>query len=165
MLLSLGCNLSIAVVGQLFLFAIYEVTAVQNGAPMGPDFLTHAQHGVKTFGIISVISLTGIWLIKLNFLLFFYRLGNQITVYRIVWWICLVFSIGCGAGCFGVIQYSCTFGNMETFFVQCVTPSALREAYIRVVMTAVFDIVSDFASESSPARYRFPYSRRAEYLC
>lgn len=157
MLLSLGCHLSIAVVGQLFLVNIYELTAVEIGAPMGPDFFTHALHGVRTFGVIMVLSVSGIWLIKLNFLLFFYRLGNQITVYRIMWWICFVFSIGCGVGCFGVIQYSCMFGNMETTFNQCARVYALRETYIRVIMTAVFDIVSDFASESSPARYQPPF--------
>lgn len=149
MLLSLGCHLSIAVVGQLFLVNMYELTAVENGAPMGPDFFTNTLHSIKILGVISVLSVSGIWLIKLNFLLFFYRLSNQITVYRIMWWICFVFCIGCGAGCFGVIHYSCMFNDMETLFVQCVTAPSLRETYIRVVMTAVFDIVSDFASESS----------------
>lgn len=165
MLLSLGCHLSIAVIGQLFLVYMYEVTAVDNGAPMGPDFPTHALRGVGAYGVILILSVSGIWLIKLNFLLFFYRLGNQVTVYRIVWWICFVFNIGCGAGCFGILQYPCMFGSVETIFVRCATASALRDTYVCAIMTAVLDVVSDFASESFPRCHQLSYSRWAEYLC
>ncbi|KAJ0104203.1 hypothetical protein J7T55_001690 [Diaporthe amygdali] len=143
MLLALACHLGLAIMGQLFLANIYEVTAAEHGAPIGPNFFTSGLHALKAFGVLSVLSVIGIWLIKLNFLLFFYRLGNQIAVYRVVWWIVFIFSIGCGAGCLGLFQYPCMFGSLETVFVQCSTFSVIRETYVRVVMTAVLDIVSD----------------------
>lgn len=164
MLLALACHLGIAVTGQLFLANMYELTAVQHGAPMDPDFFTVGVNAIHTFGVLSILSVAGIWLIKFNFLLFFYRLGSHIPRYRIWWWICFVFSIGCGAGCFGLFQYPCMFGGVEKLFVKCAVVSNIRESYIHVAMTAVFDIVSDFASKSSPG-CQFLRPRRAEYVC
>lgn len=158
MLLALGCHLSVDVIGQLNLVYMYEITAVNNGGPMGPNFVPRALQGVKTFGIMLVLDVSGIWLIKLNFLLFFYRLGHMITAYRITWWICFVFSIACGIGCFGIFQYPCMFGSVDTIFVECATVAALKDTYVRTIMTAVLDIASDFASESSSAHYQTPMS-------
>lgn len=164
MLLALACHLGLAIMGQLFLANIYELTAVEHGAPIGPNFFTNVLHALKAFGVMSILSVIGIWLIKLNFLLFFYRLGSQIAVYRAVWWIVFIFSIGCGAGCLGLFQYPCMFGSLKTVFVQCATVSVIRETYVRVVMTAVLDILSDVTSESSPV-CQFVCCRRAECMC
>lgn len=38
---------------------------------MGPKFLTDEPHAIHAFGVISALSVTGLWLIKFNFLLFF----------------------------------------------------------------------------------------------
>lgn len=149
MLLALGCHLAIAIIGQLSLADIYMLTAAEHGGAIGPNFFTEALHALKAFGVMSVLSLAGSWLIKLNFLLFFYRLGNQVRLYRIMWWVVFVFSIGCGASCFGLLQYDCMFGDMQTVFVQCATVSATRHTYIYVIMTAVLDILSDISSEFS----------------
>lgn len=149
MLLALGCHLGIAIVGQIFLGNIYSLTAAEHGGSIGPNFFTEELHGLKAFGIISVLSLAGIWLIKLNFLLFFYRLGHQIKIFRVVWWVVFVFSIGCGATCFGLLQYPCMFGDVDTIFGQCATVSYTRQSYVHVIGTAVFDILSDIASKSS----------------
>lgn len=149
MLLALACHLGIAIAGQLFMGNIYAITAAEHGGSIGPNFFTDALHGLKAFGTMSVLSLAGIWLIKLNFLIFFYRIGHQLTTFRVVWWVIFVFSVGCGATCFGLLQYSCMFGDVDTIFVQCATVSYIRQTYIRVVGTAVFDILSDVASKSS----------------
>lgn len=151
MLLALGCHLALAILGQVFLGDIYYLTAVENGASdlIGPDFFVDALRALKAFGTMSIVSLAGIWLIKLNFLLFFYRLGHQVHIYRIFWWVVFIFSIGCGAGCFGLLQYPCMFGDTETVFVKCATVSATRDTYIHVIMTAVLDIFSDIASKYS----------------
>lgn len=149
MLLALACHLCIAIMGQVSLASMYELTAVEHGAPMGPDFLTNGQHAINAFGVISVLSVTGIWLIKFNFLLFFYRLGSLLTKYRVWWWVGSVFILCCGAGCLLLLQYRCMFGDFDTLFRQCATDSTAWDTSIHIPMTAVLDIVSDVTSESS----------------
>lgn len=147
MLLALACHLSVAVLGTLYLGHVYELIAAQHGGAVGPDFFSDALTGLKAFGTTSVLSLIGIWLIKFNFLLFFYRLGHHIRGYRIFWWVALIFNIGCGAGALGLLQYPCMFGDLDTIFVQCATVSNIKTTYVHVVMTAVVDVISDIISK------------------
>lgn len=144
MVAALACHLAVAVLGQLYLVDMYALISAEHGGPVGSDFFSDALHGLKAFGTMCLLSITGIWLIKLNFLLFFYRLGHQIRVYRILWWAVLIFTVGCGAGCYGLVQYPCMFGDVETVFVKCGSAPYNRQSYIHVIMTAVLDIVSDF---------------------
>lgn len=153
MLVALGCHLALAILGQIFMGDIYYIIAVEHGHAgdsIGPDFFVDLLLALKAFGIISIVSIADIWLIKLNFLLFFYRLGRQLRTYRVFWWIVFVFSVGCDAGCFGLLQYPCMFGDIETVYVKCATVSANRSTYIHVIMIAVLDILSDIASKYSP---------------
>lgn len=147
MVLALGCQLAIAILGQLFLVDIYNLIAAEHGGPVGASFFTDSLRGLKVFGTICLLSLTGIWLIKLNFLIFFHRLGHKIRVYCIFWRLVLVFTVACGVACYGLVQYPCMFGDIETIFVTCNTNSANRGSYLHVIMTAVLDILSDFASK------------------
>lgn len=151
MLLALACHLGMAVIGQIFLASLYELTAVENGAPRDPNFFTGKAHGVHTLGVMSILSITGIWLIKFNCLVFFYRLGSHIATYRTWWWICFVFNVGCCAGCFGLFPYPCLFSSAEILFGTCTEVSTIGNSYINLAMTAVLDIVPDLASELSPA--------------
>lgn len=153
MVAALACHLALAVVGQIFLVDFYAILAAQHGAPIGPDFYTKTSfHGLQAFGIICILSLAGIWLIKLNFLLFFYRIGHHMRAYRIFWGVAVIFCIGCGAVCFGIIQYECMFGDLETRNITCTTVSSSRTACIVVIMTAVIDILSDCVSKLSRPR-------------
>ncbi|KAL1848350.1 hypothetical protein Daus18300_013632 [Diaporthe australafricana] len=146
MLLALACHLSVAVLDTLYLCHVYELIAAQQGGAVGPDFFSDALKGLKAFGTTSVLSLIGIWLIKLNFLLFFYRLGHHIRGYRIFWWVALIFNIGCGVAALGLLQYPCMFGDLNTVFVQCATVSNIRATYVHVIMTAVVDVISDIST-------------------
>lgn len=123
-------------------------------------FFPNTLKGLKAFGTISVLSLAGIWLIKLNFLFFFYRLGNQIRIYRSFWWVVFIFNIGCGASALGLLQYPCMFGELETVFIQCSTNAAMKSTYIRVVMTAVLDVLADVASKKEFSSKRYASSSK-----
>lgn len=164
MFLALACHLCIAIMGQVLLANIYELTAVEHGAPMGPDFFIDGQHAIHEFGVISVLSLTGIWIIKFNFLLLFYRLGSLLTKHRIWWWVGSVFNLCRGAGCLLLLQYGCMFGDIDTLIRQCATDSTARDTSIHVPMAAVLDIVSDVASKWSPLR-QLPLPGREEHMC
>lgn len=149
--------------GQVLLASMNGLTAIEHGAPMGPDFFTTRQHAIRAFGVISVLSVTGIWF-KFNFLLFFYRLGSLLSKYRYWWWVGSIFNLCCGACCLLLLQCQCMFGDIDTLFRQCAMDSTARYTSIHVPMTAVLDIVCDIASESSPL-CQLRLSRREEHMC
>lgn len=97
MVAALACHLALAIVGQLFLVDLYALLEAENGGAIGPDFFTTSLRNVKAFGVSCILSLAGIWFIKLNFLFFFYRIGHHMRAYRICWIIAVIFNIGCGA--------------------------------------------------------------------
>lgn len=112
MLLALSCHLAIAIIGQLFLGDMYELTAVEHGASIGPSYFANSLHTLKVFGVMLILDVAGIWLIKLNFLLFFHRLSNHVAVYRMIWWIIFVFSRLVGFTLAVTIVRGSTFGGV-----------------------------------------------------
>ncbi|KAI0000714.1 hypothetical protein F4779DRAFT_604521 [Xylariaceae sp. FL0662B] len=136
MLVSLLILLTTVILAQLLLQYIYNMEAVGNGVmPPPPTFLNDTSKALRGFAFLMLLNYIGIWLIKLNFLLFFRRLGNRITKYRIAWWIVLLFNVGAGATAIGLIDFKCLLPPSEYIFVNC-------EGYEKVVTSNTAAIVS-----------------------
>lgn len=120
---------------------------VQNGQAIpGPDFPDRMSAGLRADGAVLILDTVGIWLIKLNFLVFFYRLGHQIKAYLIAWWISLIFVISCLAVLLGIIPYSCSFGALDHIVVECATESSLNYIYTAYRVSISIDVISDAIS-------------------
>ncbi|ROW07506.1 hypothetical protein VPNG_07141 [Cytospora leucostoma] len=146
MLFTLCLYLAVAILGQLFLGYVYDMTAAENGKLIpGVDFYRNSRKGLRAFGIATLISYVGIWIIKFNFLVFFYRLGHNVKSYYIGWWIVLIIVVGCGAAEMGTLQYHCLFGSTGTIFQTCSETSTLKAVYIRMIISCVLDVLSDAA--------------------
>ncbi|KAF1849696.1 uncharacterized protein K460DRAFT_390372 [Cucurbitaria berberidis CBS 394.84] len=144
MIFALAMLLSSAILGQVYLKDIYMLMAVSKGAIM-PDanFPHEARRGLVGFGIAAIFSYLGIWAIKLNFLLFFKRLGAQITPYIIFWWAVLIFTIACGAVSIGLMQFHCLFGPINDIMVICPQYTTLKQTYDFFKISCIVDVVSD----------------------
>ncbi len=149
MMLALALQLAFAGVGQAFLGDIYLMTRVQNGtvAP-GADFLDRMTTGLRADGVMLLLSSVGIWVIKMNFLLFFYRLGRHITVYLVFWWVSVVVVVGCGAAAIGMMPFGCMFGDIMHIITKCSSDESVGGIYTRYKASVVVDCVSDAISES-----------------
>ncbi|ROW03357.1 hypothetical protein VSDG_01244 [Cytospora chrysosperma] len=122
------------------------MAAAENGQLIpGADFFDNSRKGLRAFGIACLISYVGIWIIKINFLVFFYRVGHHVEAYLIGWWIVMILVIGCGAAEIGTLQYHCLFGSTNTIFGTCSETGVLKEVYIRMIVSCVLDVVSDAA--------------------
>ncbi|KAH8600690.1 hypothetical protein B0O99DRAFT_503041, partial [Bisporella sp. PMI_857] len=144
MIVSLGVLLAATIENQLHSKYIYTLVNVSNGKELPTEhFLTDIQKGLRSFGTAVILSYIGIWLIKLNFLFFFRRLGAQVTSYVIFWWLVLGFTIACGAVSFGVMQYHCLFGPVEDIITVCSMPSVVRQTYTYFKVSCIVDVVSD----------------------
>lgn len=149
MLLALAMQIAFAGLGQAYLSDIYLMTRVQNGAVVpGADFLDRMKRGLRADGIMLLICIIGIWVVKMNFLLFFYRLGHKITSFKVFWWVSVVVVIGCGAAAVGMLPFGCVFGDLMNIVTQCSTEESVGAIYTKYKVSVAVDCISDALSRS-----------------
>lgn len=150
MIAALALLLANTVEDQLYLKYIYNLEDVSNGVtPPESDFLAETQKGIRNFGTASLFCYIGIWLIKLNFIFFFRRLGTQLRGYFIFWWAVLGVTIACGAVSIGLVQFQCLFGPIENIVTSCVMPSTMERTYNFFKVSCIVDVISDALSKPS----------------
>ncbi|KAI0423846.1 hypothetical protein F5Y09DRAFT_326231 [Xylaria sp. FL1042] len=144
MMLSFLNFLAIAVLLQVYVGDIYYFTQVERGLVIpGPDFERRILNALQSEGIILILGAVGIYTIKFNFLFFFYRLGHQIKLYRIVWAVAVSFVAACLAISLGIIPYDCTFGNVEQIIVRCSPRPAVAHIYTVYKLNVSLDVICD----------------------
>ncbi|KAH7313638.1 hypothetical protein B0I35DRAFT_480313 [Stachybotrys elegans] len=143
-LATLAMLIAIAGILQHFLPNIYYTMAVQNGRALpGLDFPTRLTDGLRAGIAVQVLSIVGIWFIKLNFLIFFHRLGRQIRSYQVWWWVAFGVVIACGITSLGIIPYDCSLGDFSHILMVCSTESSLNHIYTVYRVSIAMDVISD----------------------
>lgn len=87
----------IEAMSQRYADSIYYLMAWVNGTVVLANpvqFLDNTESMLKACGSGIILFIVGFYFIKVNFLLFFYRMGNRLLrIYRIVWWyVALIFT-------------------------------------------------------------------------
>lgn len=90
---------------------------------------------------------TGIWAVKVNFLMFFYRLTGKIRLYLISWWMVTVVIVACYVSILGVIPWKCTFGTFAHMTGVCASSSGIKQETIDTKVGVALDVFSDFVRE------------------
>ncbi|CAN8104912.1 unnamed protein product [Discula destructiva] len=150
-----------AVIYHVYLGDIYIFYRVSKGleAP-GPDFPSQMTAAVRAQGIIIILTLVGIWTIKLNYLFFFRRLTRQMRVYIILWRVVLGIFLVSGAVNLALIPYQCMFGNYIYILEACATDSTIMTADI-VNRTGVgLDVATDCILVAFPIMILWPTKLR-----
>lgn len=156
MLLALAMHNAEAILIQLYVKYAYDIEAVQKGdvskiSQMGnPDFLAGLKKGFVGIGASVNLSIVGILIIKLNFLLFFRRLGEKShKIITVLWWAVLVFTVAATAAQIGVQVFGCFFGDIAWIMSEsgCSNASISRRVFMGNVFSTTVDALSDFLSE------------------
>ncbi|KAF2789460.1 hypothetical protein K505DRAFT_223553, partial [Melanomma pulvis-pyrius CBS 109.77] len=136
--------LSVVVLGQAFLDDVYKIVEFENGHII-PDasFPDTMRRGLRGFGVALTVSLVGILAVKINFLLFFKRLGAQITSYLIFWYIVLFITVACGATNIGLMDYKCVFNSLEYRKANCTQRNTLKRYFDFQKVSVILDVISD----------------------
>ncbi len=103
------------IVWQLSAKTLYQLSAVATGAHSPPpaDFAQSTEILWPKGLVVIILFLTGLWSIKLSFLVFFKRLGNGIRHQEKIWWAVLVLTVASYLSTFGTIPYSCLTGSFQ----------------------------------------------------
>lgn len=85
-----------------------------------------------------------IWSIKMSFLLFFKRLGTNVSHQNTLWWTIFVFTIATYFVCVGTTEYNCRTRSFEWIFAHC---SSSRKDLLVVKLNCAWDVLTDFLSK------------------
>ncbi|KAK8129473.1 hypothetical protein PG999_001853 [Apiospora kogelbergensis] len=143
MLVALILLLVATTLSQLFAQSIYSLDKVSNGATPTPSNLEETSVDLRIFTALTVLSYVGIWLVKLNFLLFFRRLGNHVPKYRITWWFVLAFNLAAGATAIGLVNYKYTISPTDLVFATYTSIETVRATYIGFTVSCILDAMGD----------------------
>jgi hypothetical protein len=144
-----------AILIQIYVPLVYDLEKVQNGdmSVIGPDFFENSRKAFNVVGANLLLSIVGVFLVKLNFMLFFRRLGERIKYFVILWWIVLLFAIAGTIAQIGMLLYKCFFGSVSYIFGQCSSTENAARSALNAIFSSVIDAVSDFLSKSIPHGY------------
>lgn len=105
------------IIWQINKDTMYEIIAVTAGQlyPLPPDVPRNTELHLRRILVVLVFFYTGLWSIKLSFLLFFRRLGQKVRNQKIVWWTVLAITVATYFAFLGTIEYHCLAGSFEYF--------------------------------------------------
>lgn len=150
MLLALSIIISIGGVLHTHLADIYLMSLPPSATPLSPGAYSSRLTVVwRADGVAIILSALGIWTIKMNFMLFFYRLGHKIKTYTISWWVAVVVIVACGGVLLGLLPYDCMFKDSAWVNTHCTTASKMGYIYSVYQANIALDILSDLISESA----------------
>ena len=141
--------LATALVWNKELDGLYELALVSAGLKQpSQDFVKLSEGYLKATVAVMVMFYLGLWTIKMNFLILFYRLGSQITCYRIAWWIVTGFTVCVGLSTFGTIHYACLASPFIYIQQHCnADPFALKFQSVTLKLNCAWDVFTDSLSK------------------
>lgn len=104
MIIALLIIISIVAVLHIYLPDLYLTPIPPELTGMSPEELGGRLAAAwQAMSVTMVLYILGIWIVKANFMLFFYRLETAITAYTTLWWVAAVVTIACAAVQLGII--------------------------------------------------------------
>lgn len=148
MVIALCIIISIAAVLHIYLADIYLTSIPPQLTEMSPDELAgHLSAAWRAVGVTMLLFTLGIWIVKANFMLLFYRLGNAITAYATLWWVAAVFMAACGAVQVGIIPYDCAGITEDMASMQAHCATKVDYIYSTFKASVAINVISDCISK------------------
>lgn len=159
-----------ALIWQLNKDALYTLMAVSNRHLLSPPktFVQDTERYLRCSTVIIAFFYSGLWSVKLSFLILFRRLGHRVQGRgrKIQWWTVLGITVASYFAVLGTIQYHCLtasfqdimgkkkvdlgFQQLADFFeATCTLPSSVKFARNTLRYNMIIDVVTDALSSYS----------------
>lgn len=137
--------LATAIIWQCVSNDLYQMLAVNSGhlSPPPATFNTDSERYLKSSLPIIIFFYTGLWSVKLSFLLFFRRLGNKVRGQKLHWWIVTGFTLVTWCTCIGTIQYDCLVLPFTKIVLSCSGLGAIKFQRITLKFNCAIDVFTD----------------------
>lgn len=101
--------------------AMYENIAVSSGQLFPPpvNFAHNSEQYLRRSVAVIIFFYTSLWAIKLSFMIFFKRLGQNVRHQNVVWWTVLAITAASYFACLGDINYKCLVSSFSYLSGKC----------------------------------------------
>ncbi|PYH44038.1 uncharacterized protein BP01DRAFT_275612, partial [Aspergillus saccharolyticus JOP 1030-1] len=116
-----------------------------------------------------VLFYSGLWLVKLSFLSFFYTLGGKMRTHRIWWWVVFGFTVAWWFVCIGIIDYRCLINDTSYIMTHCGSTGHIHKDNQIIYISCAGDILTDLLILSVPIfllwETQLPQRQKLVLLC
>jgi hypothetical protein len=110
------------------------------------NFISDSEKYLRAQIGIIFLFMSGLWSVKIAFLLFFRRLGENVSGQRVHWWGAFAFTIATYLVTIGTIEYNCLAPPFLTVVMTCSGESAKHFEHVTLATNLAFDISTDLLS-------------------
>lgn len=127
---------------------MYQFLAVDSGELWPPpgDFEADSERYYRESLVVWVCFYTGLWAVKISFLLFLKRLGQNVAGRQVLWWGVFVFTVVAYVISIADMPYACLADSFDKLMRDCSTKSAARHEIVVLWENCILDVVSDCTS-------------------
>ena len=150
MLAVLCMLLGTTLISQTHLDIVYMMADVDDGRiERPPNFMDQVEHVLKALLAHSIICNVALYGIKLNFLLFFRRLGASISHYPAFWWAISFITFACFGVTIGLLEYKCTMSSLDIVFGECTGDADVAREVRNMIISSSLDAATDVLSKTT----------------
>ncbi|CAL8574177.1 hypothetical protein XPA_000145 [Xanthoria parietina] len=134
-----------AITWQVLKEDLYLNIAVSSGQlyPPPADFPQRTERYLRASVAIILFFYTGLWAIKLSFLVFFKKLGENVRHQTLIWWGVLAVTCASYFVCLGMTYYKCLASSFKYIQPHCVLPATVAFQRNTLLVNMILDVVTD----------------------
>lgn len=141
-----------AIIWQIVARFMYQFMAITSGQlwPPPTNFVNDTERYYKGSVVVLIFFYTSLWAVKISFLFFFKRLGQNVRWQKILWWCVLAFTVATYFVCIGDIQYSCLAAPLGEIISHCSSDRDVNFQLVTLKFNAAIDVLTDVMILSIP---------------
>lgn len=131
---------------------MYQELVITSGESsiIPPTFEADTELFVRGYLALFIFYFSGLWSVKISFLLFFRRLGNKVSGQKPHWWFVLPFTLATYLVAIRTIPFDCLTRPFEEIVTNCTDEKAIKYERVMLCINCAMDVLTDFASKSFP---------------
>lgn len=148
-LVALVMLLATAILWQCVSKYMYQALYIASGESLviPPTFIADSQTYLRAMLALIFFFTTGLWSVKISFLLFFRRLGENVSGQEVHWWTAFAFTVATYFVSIGTIQFHCLTPAFAEIAIKCSTPAAIHFERATLCLNCAMDVLTDLISK------------------
>jgi len=146
--LALATLLTSAILQTIQEPSLYYMLAIEAGViPVSAQLITAVENYLRFEFPIMILYWTVLWSVKASFLALYFKLFQELAMYRRVWYLIAAFTLCAYAGCWISLATSCHPLSNFFKFEQCNTAKDIWASRFSVYYSTAIDIFTDLCSK------------------
>jgi len=135
---------------QMFVQYVYMMLDVGTGTPPPPTIMGDMVKGFRYILVANLLSYVGIYAVKFSFLVFFHRLGGELSKYVLMWRVVTGTTALFFIATVALQEYKCTLSSVAWIARECTKKDFIAYSRGKTIALVTMNAFSDVLSKSSP---------------